>query len=255
MKISKGFEEKWNFPHCLGAIDGKHIVLQAPLNSGSDYFNYKNDHSIVLLAIADADCNIIFADVGCRGRISDGGVFKNTKFWEKLQNNTLNLPKSEPLVGTEVPLPYVFVADDAFPLQEHIMKPFQGNFEKGTIERAYNYRLCRARRVVENLFGIISSTFRVLRKPILLEPKKAETIVLACLYLHNFLRKSASSANTYNYSGFAIATERESNMSVPQMIRFRRIARKTSLNCCNIRNEFANYFFHIGRVEWQDEYE
>ena len=40
-RIAMEFEEKWNFPHCLGCIDGKHVVMQAPARSGSKYFNYK----------------------------------------------------------------------------------------------------------------------------------------------------------------------------------------------------------------------
>ena len=46
-KVSKTYEERWNFPHALGAIDGKHVVMRCPARGGSDYFNYKKTHSIV----------------------------------------------------------------------------------------------------------------------------------------------------------------------------------------------------------------
>ena len=47
--VALEFEQKWNFHHCIGAIDGKHIVMQAPVRSGSFFFNYKKSHSIVLM--------------------------------------------------------------------------------------------------------------------------------------------------------------------------------------------------------------
>ena len=46
--VSEGFEHAWNFLHCVGVIDGKHIVMQAPAHSGSTFYNYKGTHSIVL---------------------------------------------------------------------------------------------------------------------------------------------------------------------------------------------------------------
>lgn len=177
------FESKWNFPKCLGAIDGKHIVIQAPQNSGSYYFNYKGQHSIVLMAIADADYKFLVATVGCNGRVSDGGVFKASGVSHFIDTAVETLEKTI-LPERTVPVPYVFVADDVFPLKPHIMKPYPFNCQ-GSM-RIYNYRLSRAHRIVENAFGIMSSVFRVLRKPIFLAPERAESIVLAACFLHNY---------------------------------------------------------------------
>lgn len=72
------------------------------------------------------------------------------------------------------------------------MKPYAGAQDRGSMKKTVNYRLSRARRISENIFGKISSVFRILRKPILLQPKTVEKVVLAILYLHNFLTKRRS---------------------------------------------------------------
>lgn len=98
-------------------------------------------------------------------------------------------------------IPYMVLGDKKFALNEYTMRPFEGNPERGSIERIFNYRHSRTRRVVENAFGILSVVFRVLRKPILLEPKKASKVVLTTIYLHNFLRKGITSRQAYTPVG------------------------------------------------------
>jgi len=40
--VAKQYQALWNFPHAVGAIDGKHVVLQCPRNSANEYFNTRS---------------------------------------------------------------------------------------------------------------------------------------------------------------------------------------------------------------------
>lgn len=115
-KIAYEFLMQWNFNNCIGALDGKHVVIRPPANSGSYYFNYKHTFSLVLLALVDADYKFMYVDVGCNGRVSDGGVFKNSFLFKVLEDQTLHIPQPQPLPGRTTPIPFMIVADDAFPL-------------------------------------------------------------------------------------------------------------------------------------------
>ena len=75
--IADNFYSQWQFLHCISALDGKHVLIQQPTDSGSFFFNYKHSFSIVLLALVDAEYKFLYVDIGCNGRVADGGVFKN----------------------------------------------------------------------------------------------------------------------------------------------------------------------------------
>ena len=154
--ISQRFQERWNMPHALGAIDGKHIRIRKPANSGSAYFNYKKFFSIILFAMVDANLEFRYVEIGEPGRSSDGTIFNESNLLQGLNDNKLNIPKDEVLEGDSVTTPYFILSDAAFALRTWMQKPYPGSHLQRD-ERIYNYRLSRARLVVECAFGILAS--------------------------------------------------------------------------------------------------
>lgn len=259
--IANEFEKRWNFPHCIGALDGKHVNIKKPPHTGSFYFNYKNKFSIVLMALVNANYEFLMVDVGINGRISDGGVIRYTSFGQKLYEQSLQIPEPEKINKSDKVLPYVMVADDAFAMSENLLKPYSHtgcNFTKD--QRIFNYRLSRARRIVENVFGILSSRFGVFQRDILLHPEKVESIVLACCYLHNFLR--SKSPNTYTSQGsFDIENHETGDIyngswrnSAKQLCLKNSNNKNTTDKIKSIRDAYSEYFNNEGAVPWQNKF-
>lgn len=244
-------------------MDGKHVILQSPINSGNDYDNYKSFSSIVLFALVDDNYKFLYVNLGSKGRISDGGVFKNTKLYQKLEKRELNIPSPTILqIPYYTKVPFYILGDKAFQLNEYTMRPYEGNPERGSKERIFNYRLSRARRVVENAFGVLSSVYRVLRKPMLLEPEKATKVVLASIHLYNYLRRTDS--NSFVDHGFFDAVRIDGeivegswrNESAPtSLLPIQQVPRRGGNNAKEIRDYLARYFITNGTVSWQHNYQ
>ena len=187
--IAQCFWERWQFPNCIGCIDGKHIRIKKPEKSGSMFYNYKSFFSIGLLAVTDANYKFIMINVGSYGKDNDAGVFDECAFRKAIELGRYTLPEPQLLPGSNIRAPYVLLGDAAFPLKEYLLRPYP---EKSTItsdDRGnFNYRLSRARMVVECSFGAITSKFRILNKSIETSVVKAVHIVKAICLLHNIIK-------------------------------------------------------------------
>lgn len=152
----------------------------------------------------------------------------------------MNIPTSKPLPGRQRSIPYCIIGDDAFALSHTLMKPYPRSMNLSVTQKIFNYRLCRARRVVENAFGILCTRFRIFTRPMNTNLKTTESIVMCCCALHNFLRPES-----------LVPTE---NGPMPADV-LPNIVHEggnfSSNRARQIRDEFAEYFVHEGDTDFQ----
>ena len=155
--------------------------------SGSTYHNYKGFESVVLMALADSNYRFLWTQVGDVGSSSDGQIWNHCELHHALQNGVLGVPEADPLPGDDVNTPYYVIGDEAFALRTWLMKPFpRRGLDNGQL--IFSYRLSRARRVVENAFGILASRFRCILSTLQVNVDTAVLVVRTCVALHNYLR-------------------------------------------------------------------
>ena len=259
--IAREFERKWNFPHCLGCLDGKHVEIIPPAESGSFFYNYKRTHSMVLLAIADATYKFIAFDFGTNGKVSDGGVLRNTSFMRKLDANELHIPKERTVDNSTRTLPYVFLGDNAFPLRTDMLKPFQQCDLNCIEKKVYNYRVSRARRIVENVFGILAARFRIFHTAINIKLEYIDEVVKATVALHNYLM--SNSTISYAPPDSVASEDLENGLVNPGLtsdnsrmvpLLNSHVSGNLPSNAKQVRREFMEYFNNEGQVPWQQRF-
>ena len=193
------------------------------------------------MAACNANYEITFVDLGRNGRVSDAGVWGNCSLRFNIENDLCNIPPPVKVPRSNVKLPYVFVADDAFPLSTYMLKPFP--FKNQTPDqRLFSYRLSRARRTIENAFGIFSAKFRVLKTVINLEPETVVKVVKACLVLHNYIRRqrignAPDDRDECVREGMFAETDRTED----QLLNLQIVPRKASQEAQQIRSLYTNY--------------
>ena len=151
------------------------------------FFNYKKFHSIILMAVADANYKFLYVDVGAEGSAGDGGTWNKCSLREALETHRVGFPEDSPLPdGDDTPVPFHLVGDDAFALSMYIMKPYSHRSQLHH-EKVYSYRVSRARRVIENAFGLLATRMRVFGTTMQLQPSVVKVVTMCACVIHNLI--------------------------------------------------------------------
>lgn len=127
-------------------------------------------------------------DVESYGKNCRGGILSHSKIGKGFDQNKLNVPEKEALLGTTNEVPYVVIGDVEIPLKTFLLWPYPGKQLDSNEKKIYNCRLCHV-RVVENAFGKLSQKFQIYNRRIIAKPENVDVIILTRRVLHNFIKK------------------------------------------------------------------
>ncbi|TKR96881.1 hypothetical protein L596_010832 [Steinernema carpocapsae] len=168
-EITSRFFDLTGIPNVIGAIDGSHCRIQAPVEREYEFVNRKQFHSINCMVIATPALIAISVNARFPGRSHDSRVFKNSRIYADLANRR----KKGVLLG-----------DSAYSAERFLLKPILR--PQDDAQRRYTDALCRGRVVVENFFGVVKRHFHILHAEMRYEPRKASHIITTCISLRNF---------------------------------------------------------------------
>ncbi|KAL6723568.1 hypothetical protein Aduo_018556 [Ancylostoma duodenale] len=208
-----------------------HEVASAITDGSLFFYDYKNFHSIVLLALVDANYSCLLYDLGAPGRGSDAGVFGNSSVKSFLEGHFDDFPGPVQLPNVGKVKHHILV-DQGFRQTIRFIRPFISADSISDIKKAYfNKNLSGARRVVENYFGILSTRFRMYTKPIYAGPDKVKNIVLATMILHNLLVEAVGGDEAARrYLPSNMTAEYEQQFESGNISNEAKIARETVMN-------------------------
>lgn len=174
--VGDGFAKLANnvaFKRALGAIDGCHIRIKAPVSEANCYFNRKLFYSVVLQAVCDHNGRFIDTFCGFPGSVHDARILRFSPLFMSAQYP---------------PAHHFLLGDGGYPCIEEpisIITPYREPVQ-GPVEARFNRHHSRARCIIETTFGRMKARWRaIFLQTLPLDRLIVPKVVTACAVLHN----------------------------------------------------------------------
>ena len=158
------------------------------------------------------------------------------------------------LPGSQIMFPYFIIGDGGFPLKTYLMRPYSRGINYGNQQKIFNYRLSRARRIIESAFGTLTNRWKIFESPLDWKLESSEIIILSTICMHNYL--ITDEMNLEEHYRRYIHTQQD-NIDLNNL---EEDDNDVDLNQAHLnhavrmRNRLAEYFVSpVGEIPWQWE--
>ncbi|KAL6638019.1 hypothetical protein ACP70R_025591 [Stipagrostis hirtigluma subsp. patula] len=171
---------------CRGALDGTYITVRVPAVDKPRYRSRKNQIATNVLCACAPDMQFTYVLAGWEGSAADARVLRDA----------LARPN-----GLRVPRGCYYLVDAGYKNCDGFLAPYRGqryhlkewSNPPTRKEELFNMKHSSARNTVERSIGLLKLRWGVMRNGSYYPTDTQTAIILACCYLHNFIRQQMTS--------------------------------------------------------------
>nr|CAH7744593.1 unnamed protein product [Callosobruchus chinensis] len=194
------WQQAYNFPCAIGAIDCTHIPILKPAAHGDEYINRKGFPSLNVLASCNSSEVFTSVDISWPGSVHDARIWTNSTIQPVISRNQVRA---------------LLLGESGFGIAPWLMTPFRT--PNNPQQQAFNNLLTRERVIIERCFGQVKQRFPILQYKIRLATEKVPHIIACCFILHNvakYLKDSDFPAEENHEEDFDGAQIEDENIRV-----------------------------------------
>lgn len=165
------WQERYEFPGAVGAVDCTHIQIKKPHNHGDEYINRKGVATINVQATCNSKELFTSVDASWPGSVHDSRIWRNSDISRIMSRCHANA---------------LLLGDVGYGIAPWLMTPFRNPVTPQ--QRSYNSCITRERVIIERCFGQVKQRFPILQNKIRLATQKVPSVIVACFILHNIAK-------------------------------------------------------------------
>nr|XP_014093364.1 uncharacterized protein LOC106619676 [Bactrocera oleae] len=184
--VANEFQRKHRVLNCAGNLSMQQIRFHSS-SRAEEQKDFINKQPLIFTSIVDINDNFLYIDVEKTQAEAFDEIYEKSIFRQLIENDEVKLPVSYE-AQDDISHSYYFASKSGLPLKPYLLS---GPTDVPNNSRVnYNNIMNMVNKHTENALRMLANIFPILSHPLRIDEENGRKIILGCVALYNFLRKT-----------------------------------------------------------------
>ncbi|XP_036336231.1 uncharacterized protein LOC118746491, partial [Rhagoletis pomonella] len=185
--VANEFQRKHCMPNCAGHLAMQQIRFHSS-SRAEEQIDFINKQPLIFTSIVDSNNNFLYTDIEKTQAGAIDEIYEKSTIRQMIETYEVKLPVSYEAQDGSIDQSYYFASKCGLPLKPYLLS---GAADVPNDSRVnYNNIMNMVNRHTENALRMLANIFPILSQPLRIDEENGRKIILGCVALYNFLRKT-----------------------------------------------------------------